>query len=80
MGRQTNDWKGELQDIINRHNDRHAVKAKGVQGRQAPSPQPASSVRNGLTASDLLETKKLVDQLGGIEQAREALATLEQLQ
>ena len=30
MGRQTHDWKGELQDIINRHNDRHAVKAKGV--------------------------------------------------
>lgn len=30
MGRQTHDWKGELQDIINQHNDRHAVKAKGV--------------------------------------------------
>ena len=25
-----NDWKRELQSIINRHNDRHAVKAKNV--------------------------------------------------
>jgi integrase len=30
MDRQTNDWKGELQHIVNRHNDRHAVKAKSV--------------------------------------------------
>ena len=30
MFRQTFDWKRELQDIINRNNDRHAVKAKNV--------------------------------------------------
>ena len=30
MFRQTNDWKRELQDIINRNNGRHAVKAKNV--------------------------------------------------
>ena len=30
MFRQTNDWKRELQDIINRNNGHHAVKAKNV--------------------------------------------------
>ena len=30
MRRQTSDWKRELQDIIDRHNDRHAAKAKSV--------------------------------------------------
>ncbi|MFO1022426.1 MAG: hypothetical protein U0903_17275 [Planctomycetales bacterium] len=32
-----------------------------------------------LSASDLIEAKRLVDALGGIEKAREALITLEQL-
>lgn len=30
MKGKTNNWKRELQDIIDLHNDRHAVKAKGV--------------------------------------------------
>ena len=30
MANECKDWKGQLQDIINRHNDRHAVKPKCV--------------------------------------------------
>ena len=35
---------------------------------------------SALSAADLIEAKKLVDQLGGVAQARKALETLEQLQ
>jgi hypothetical protein len=35
--------------------------------------------RSALTGDDLLEAKKLADQLGGIEKVREALGILEQL-
>ena len=37
------------------------------------------ATNGALTAADLLEAKKLVDQLGGIDQAQQALATLDEL-
>lgn len=45
---------------------------------RAVAPAP-TRVTGGLTAAHLLEAKKLVDQLGGVAQARQALETLEQL-
>jgi hypothetical protein len=38
-----------------------------------------SRAAKALTADDLVEAKKLVDELGGIDQAREALKYLEEL-
>ena len=51
--------------------------------RRGRPPGRGRGVRRGsngaLTANDLLEAKKLADQLGGIEQARKALETLQEL-
>ena len=41
--------------------------------------KPERAANGALTAADLLEAKKLADQLGGIDQAQQALAALEQL-
>lgn len=71
----------------------NALKAKAKAGktprttaapRRASVPQTAVSRTTAnaaakLSAADLLEAKKLVDQLGGIEQTRQALETLEHL-
>ena len=51
--------------------------AKKKAARMAASRQPASA--NTLTAENLVEAKKLVDDLGGIDQARQALKYLEEL-
>lgn len=61
-----------------------ASNVKYTSGRRRKGPKrrgrPAKTERNGaLSVSDLVEAKKLADQLGGIEQARQALATLEEL-
>jgi hypothetical protein len=68
----------------------NALRAKAKAGK-APTKQAAGPPRrasaaaaprsrtDSLSAADLLEAKKLVDQLGGVEQARRALETLEQL-
>jgi hypothetical protein len=40
---------------------------------------PKSTRANHLTADDLFEAKKLVDSLGGIDEARRALEALQQL-
>ncbi|MHC4875940.1 MAG: hypothetical protein ACYTGL_05535 [Planctomycetota bacterium] len=56
----------------------------GRRGRKATAPaRPAAPRATGgsdLSATELLNAKGLVDQLGGIEKARQALALLEQLQ
>ena len=61
-----------------------ASNVKYTSGRPRKGPKrrgrPAKTESNGaLSVSDLVEAKKLADQLGGIEQARQALATLEEL-
>jgi hypothetical protein len=60
-------------------------KRRPVAARRAPvaaARTTASRSRGStqLTAQDLFETKRLVDQLGGIEKARRAIAVLEELQ
>jgi hypothetical protein len=58
-----------------------AVKKKVV-GRKAMAKKTtatSSPAAKALTADDLMEAKKLVDELGGIDQAREALKYLEEL-
>jgi hypothetical protein len=55
---------------------------KKVAGRKAMTKKTtatSSRAANALTADDLVEAKKLVDELGGIDQAREALKYLENL-
>ena len=54
----------------------------GRQGRQGSSSRAGRTGSSGgeLTANDLIEAKKVVDQIGSIEAARRALAALEQLQ
>jgi hypothetical protein len=49
--------------------------------RRGPSVRMAArrSSRNGVTVEQLLEVKRLADSLGGAEQVRRALETLEQL-
>ena len=50
--------------------------------RRAPSVRMAArrSSRNGVTVEQLLEVKRFADSIGGAEQVRQALKTLEQLQ
>ena len=48
-------------------------------GRGPGRPSTRRVAINTLSAQDLVEAKKLADQLGGIEQARKALEALEQL-
>ena len=48
-------------------------------GRRRGRPRTRRVAVNTLSAQDLVEAKKLADQLGGIEQARKALEALEQL-
>jgi hypothetical protein len=58
-----------------------AVKKK-VAGRKAMTKKTtatSSRAAKALTADDLVEAKKLVNELGGIDQAREALKYLEDL-
>ncbi|MEX0702969.1 MAG: hypothetical protein WD069_12815 [Planctomycetales bacterium] len=59
------------------------MKSRGKKRRVVRKPQQAtpaaSSSSNGLSIGDLVETKKLVDQLGGVKQARAALDALERL-
>jgi hypothetical protein len=72
----------------------NALRAKAKAGKTATTkaapkrttaPQKAAATARSasaaarLSAADLLEAKKLVDQLGGIEHARDALTTLERL-
>jgi hypothetical protein len=55
---------------------------KKVAGRKAMTKKTtatSSRAAKALTADDLVEAKKLVDELGGIDQAREALKYLENL-
>lgn len=55
-----------------------AQKTPGRRGR--PKGRRVAKYGNGaLTAADLLQAKRLVDQLGGLEQVQRALATLEEL-
>ena len=55
-------------------------RAGGKKRRGRPPGRGRATAANGaLTASDLIEAKRVVEQLGGIEQARQALATLEEL-
>ena len=59
---------------------RASRKVRGRRGRRVGRPAGRTRGSNGaLSASDLIEAKKLADQLGGIEQARRALEALEEL-
>ena len=51
-------------------------KKKAARTNAAPAASPKS---RSLTADNLVEAKKLVDELGGIDQARKALKYLEEL-
>ena len=53
--------------------------AGGSDGQKAAKKTTAKRSANSLTAENLVEAKKLVDELGGIEQARQALKYLEEL-
>jgi hypothetical protein len=53
--------------------------ARRGRGRGRGRPRTRRVAVNTLSAQDLVEAKKLADQLGGIEQARRALEALEQL-
>ena len=55
---------------------KRTVKKKSA-GRKATRKKATS--RNGLSADNLVEAKRLVDELGGIDQARQALKYLEEL-
>ncbi len=63
----------------------HAKKSTGKKtakkqvGRKATATISTPSTSKALTADDLMEAKKLIDELGGIEQARRALKYLEEL-
>lgn len=58
-----------------------AAKRKNARKKTAANKTVAASrpTSNTLTADDLMEAKKLVDELGGIDQARKALLYLEEL-
>ena len=53
--------------------------AKKRSGKKATATKSTRSTSNSLTADDLMEAKKLVDELGGVDQARRALKYLEDL-
>ncbi len=55
------------------------VKKRRGRKPAAKASAPRSSTSNRLTAENLVEAKKLVDELGGIDQARKALKYLEEL-
>lgn len=56
------------------------ARGRGRSKKAAPAPARGTRGRGTeLSAEDLLELKRVVDQLGGIDRARKALETLEQL-
>lgn len=57
-----------------------ARKTKVRRKRRARGAAPRTTRTNRLTADNLFEAKRLVDSLGGIDEARRALEALEQLQ
>lgn len=54
-------------------------RGKKAAAKTTPSPQASKPQTAGLTAEDLMDAKKLADELGGIEQVRRALKYLEDL-
>lgn len=56
-------------------------KKKRAVARRSPRKRTTATRRgtSGISASDLIEAKKLADQLGGIREARQALDALEEL-
>ena len=56
--------------------------AKRGPGRPKAAPRAAAPASSGgnMSAAELINAKQLVDQLGGIDKVRDALALLEQLQ
>lgn len=54
--------------------------AKRGPGRPKAAPPSPSSSGGNMSASELINAKQLVDQLGGIDKVRDALSLLEQLQ
>jgi hypothetical protein len=61
-------------------------KGRGRRGRKrrvasvvGSAPTAAQTSAAGLSVSELLDAKRLTDQLGGLAQAKQALETLEQL-
>ena len=60
--------------------DGQKTTAKKRPGRRSSTRKPTTvSTSKALTANDLVEAKKRVDDLGGIDQARKALKYLEEL-
>lgn len=57
----------------------YALKARNAMGKRRKKARSAGK-EIGLSISGLLAAKKLVDQVGGIDQAREALDALAKLQ
>ena len=53
--------------------------AKKRASKKATATKATRSTSKAVTADDLMEAKKLVDELGGIDQARKALKYLEEL-
>ena len=56
-----------------------AKRGRVGRGRRGRPPGRRGGAGGALSAQDLLEAKKLADQLGGIDQARRALEALQQL-
>ena len=59
-----------------------SMSAKRGPGRPKAAPRAAAPASSGgnMSAAELINAKQLVDQIGGIDKVREALALLEQLQ
>jgi hypothetical protein len=56
------------------------VATNGAVAHKSTGTKRGPRATGGLTASDLLDAKKLADQLGGVEKLKKALDLLEQLQ
>jgi hypothetical protein len=54
--------------------------ANGAVGQTSSGAKRGPRATGGLSANDLLDAKKLADQLGGVEKLKKALDLLEQLQ